>query len=99
MASTLSAHSSAPAQKLHMLRSLYFIRAVFSILWVTAMFQVGIPTPQIGALLLVIYPAWDAIATLIDIRAQRDTHVQTVQYLNVVSSTLATVGLGIALNS
>jgi len=99
MASTVSAHASAPAQKLRMLRNLYFVRAVFSILWVTALFLVGIPTPQIGAFLLVIYPAWDAIATLIDIRAQRDAHVQTAQYLNVVSSTLATVALGIALNS
>src|SRR5215213_11590654 len=99
MANALSPHSSAPAQKVHMLRNLYFIRAVFSILWVTAMFLVGIPTPQIGAFLLVIYPAWDAIATFIDIRAQRDTHVQIAQYLNAVSSTLATVALGIARNS
>jgi hypothetical protein len=81
------------------LRNLYLIRAAFSALWVTAMFLVGIPTPAIGAWLLVIYPAWDAVATLIELRLQTDTRVQFAQYLNLASSVLATIAFGVALHS
>lgn len=46
------------------LRSYYFARAIFSIAWVAAavLFN-GQPGPT--ALLLVIYPAWDALANLV----------------------------------
>ncbi len=81
------------------LRNLYLIRAAFSALWVTAMFLVGTLTPAIGAWLLVIYPAWDAVATLIELRLQADTRVQFAQYLNLASSVLATIAFGIALYS
>lgn len=78
------------------LRNLYFVRAVFSAIWVTLMFMVGARTPQVGAWLLVIYPAWDVLATLIELRVQADTRAQLAFYLNIASSVLATIAFGAA---
>lgn len=81
------------------LRNLYFVRALFSAIWVTSMFLVGISKPEIGAWLLVIYPAWDVLATLVELRVQTDTRAQFAHYLNLASSLLATIGFALALNS
>lgn len=79
------------------LRNLYFVRAIFSAIWVTLMFMVGVSSPQVGAWLLVIYPAWDVLATLIELRVQADTRAQLAFYLNLASSVLATIAFGAAL--
>lgn len=78
---------------------LYAVRVIFSLIWVAAMFLVGIPTPGIGMLLLVIYPAWDAVATFIDIQANRGARSQTLQYVNLGISILTTLALALALSS
>lgn len=100
MASTVS---SQPLPKVLQagqgLRNLYFVRALFSAVWVTSMFLVGIPKPEIGAWLLVVYPAWDVLATLVELRVQADTRAQFAHYLNLASSLLATIGFGLALQS
>lgn len=99
MTSTSSLQSVARLSMASRLRNLYFVRAAFSALWVTLMLLVGIRTPQIGALLVVLYPAWDVLATAVEIRMQGRAPVQLAQYLNVASSILATIGFGVALNT
>ncbi|HEY1016456.1 MAG TPA: hypothetical protein VGE07_27345 [Herpetosiphonaceae bacterium] len=89
---------TAPATA-HALRKLYLIRAAFSTIWVTAMVLAGRPAPLIGAWLLVLYPAWDAAATLIELRLDGDARVHIAQYLNLAGSALATIAFGIALHS
>lgn len=44
----------------------YSARAAFSIVWVAIAFSLGNVLTPFGAILLVIYPAWDAIANLYD---------------------------------
>ncbi|RUZ44951.1 DUF308 domain-containing protein, partial [Mesorhizobium sp. M7A.F.Ca.CA.004.05.2.1] len=65
------------------LRSYYFARAIFSIAWVAAaiLFN-GQPGPT--AFLLVIYPAWDALANLVDARVNGGLKANSSQALNVV---------------
>ena len=72
------------------LRSYYYARAAFSVVWVgAAILAAG--QPAIAALLLVIYPAWDALANLIDARANGGLAVNRSQSLNVATSTIMTI--------
>ncbi|MER9293491.1 DUF308 domain-containing protein [Mesorhizobium sp. M0510] len=77
------------------LRSYYFVRAIFSIAWVAAaiLFN-GQPGPT--ALLLVIYPAWDALANLVDARVNGGLKANSSQALNVVVSLITTLAVIVA---
>ncbi|MGV2101037.1 DUF308 domain-containing protein [Rhizobium sp. 21-4511-3d] len=72
------------------LRSYYYARAAFSVVWVgAAILAAG--QPAIAALLLVIYPAWDALANLIDARANGGLVANRSQSLNIATSTIMTI--------
>ena len=77
------------------LRSYYFARAAFSIAWVCAAILAA-GYSSIAALLLVIYPAWDAVANLVDARANGGLAANRSQALNVVASSIVTVVVIIA---
>lgn len=48
------------------LKTYYFARAAFAIAWVIAALSLASHSAGIGAALLVLYPAWDALANLAD---------------------------------
>jgi uncharacterized membrane protein HdeD (DUF308 family) len=79
------------------LRQLYFTRAAFSITWVilTALFAKS--APGFATVLLIIYPAWDVIATFLDIRANKNSS-HTPQYVNAAISSITTIAVGIAIH-
>lgn len=76
------------------LRNYYFLRAVVGAAWVAAAFLVGRTSPAVAAVLLVAYPAWDAVANLIDARAGGGLGRNPTQALNLAVS--AAVALGVA---
>lgn len=51
------------------LRRYTLVRALFSIVWVAAAVVIGSKSPAIAAVLLVLYPAWDAGANWVDANA------------------------------
>ncbi|GGM96797.1 membrane protein [Dyadobacter beijingensis] len=51
----------------------------------------------IATILLVIYPAWDVVGTILDIRAHRHAASKIPQYVNAVISVITTIAVGIAL--
>nr|WP_067054565.1 hypothetical protein [Mucilaginibacter sp. L294] len=79
------------------LRTLYFTRATFSVLWVILIALFAKTSVEIATILLIIYPAWDVVGTFLDIRANQDSPSKTPQYVNVVISSITTVAVGIAL--
>jgi len=79
------------------LRSLYFIRAAFSVCWVILVVLFAKNSIGIATFLLIIYPAWDVAGTLLDIRANRGTISKTPQYINAAISVITTVAVGVAL--
>ncbi|WP_291207832.1 hypothetical protein [Dyadobacter sp.] len=79
------------------LRNLYFIRAAFSVVWVTLVVLFAKTSDGIATFLLVVYPAWDVVGTLLDIRANRSGASKTPQYLNAAISVITTIAVGIAL--
>lgn len=81
------------------LRNLYFIRAAFSLSWVTLVVLFAKSSAGIAAILLIAYPAWDVIGTILDIRANRNSVSKAPQYVNAVISVITTIAVGIALRS
>ncbi len=89
-------NSRSGASTAHALRTLYFTRAAFSVIWVSLLLLFGKSAPVATALLL-LYPAWDVAATFFDLRANRGTASSLPQYSNIIIGVLTTVAVSIAL--
>jgi uncharacterized membrane protein HdeD (DUF308 family) len=75
----------------------YFSRAAFSAVWVAAILTLGQHYPLLGAILLVIYPLWDAAANYLDAAQNGGLARNRTQALNVFVSLVTTVGVLVAL--
>lgn len=80
------------------LRSYYFARAIFSIAWVAAAILFS-GQPRSAAFLLVIYPAWDAFANLVDARVNGGLKANPSQALNAIVSMMATLAVIVAVSN
>ena len=89
-------YDTAPTAQASWLKSYYFGRAAFSVLWVAAAFALG-QNPMIAAVLLVIYPAWDAAANYIDAARSGGLTRNRIQAVNVVVSAITTLAVIVAL--
>jgi hypothetical protein len=102
---TAIAQAAPTAGTAQSLRTLYFVRTAFSAVWVTLVFILAstvttAATPStIAVILLTIYPAWDALATVFDIRATATATSHLPQYLNIGFGVVAAVGVAIAMGS
>ncbi|SFL85775.1 DUF308 domain-containing protein [Methylorubrum salsuginis] len=83
----------------HWLSSYYFLRAGVSVGWVAAAFTIGKAMPPAAAALLVAYPAWDAVANVIDARRSGGLAANPSQALNAAASTVVAVAVAVALGS
>jgi uncharacterized membrane protein HdeD (DUF308 family) len=72
-------------------------RAAFSLAWVGAILTVGQQVSTLGAALLVIYPAWDAVANYYDANHNGGLARNRTQATNVAVSTIAALGVLVAL--
>jgi uncharacterized membrane protein HdeD (DUF308 family) len=79
------------------LQTYYYLRAGVSIAWVAAAFTVGKTMPVAGAL-LVIYPAWDALANAIDAGRNGGFGKNPTQTLNALISTATAVAMAVAVS-
>jgi hypothetical protein len=95
---------SALGQTALSLRTLYFVRAAFSAVWVTLVFTLastvttgtGIKPSVAAIVLLTIYPLWDAAATVADVRATPTASTRLPQFINVVIGLIAALGILVA---
>ncbi|WP_405742426.1 hypothetical protein OG885_43860 [Streptomyces sp. NBC_00028] len=87
------------------LRSLHLVRVAFSLIWValvlaTSASLVSTDEPTvIAAVLLVVYPLWDAIATLIERSLTGTGSTNSVSTTNMVLGLAATAGMIVAVFS
>ncbi|SFU76508.1 hypothetical protein SAMN02799631_02191 [Methylobacterium sp. 174MFSha1.1] len=89
------------------LSSYYFLRAGVSAGWVAAAVTLGaamppaaaahLVMPPAAAALLVAYPAWDAVANVIDARRSGGLAANASQALNAAASTVVAVAVAVAL--
>ncbi|MFD8073420.1 DUF308 domain-containing protein [Streptomyces sp. NPDC059718] len=100
-----SASSTSAAPTPSGLRSLHLIRVVFSLIWVALVFTtsaslVSADTPTvIAAVLLVVYPLWDAIATLLERRLAGTGSANRVSTVNLGLGLATTAGMIISVFS
>jgi len=84
----------------HKLRSLYFIRFAFAIIWVGVMFSTVAMSTEPSALLtglLVLYPAFDAGAVLWQLRADPDAdRSKIIEWISVALSLIIAIALGVS---
>jgi len=79
------------------LKSYYFIRFAVAAAWVLLAFTVAKSMPSLAAIMLVAYPAWDALANFVDARRSGGLNRNKTQLLNFVVSIVTTVAVAIAL--
>ena len=79
------------------LKRYYFTRAGFSVVWVAAAFGLADSMTAIVAALLLIYPAWDAIANVVDAQRNGGLRCNPTQAFNLAVSTVTTIAVAIAL--
>ena len=85
------------------LRSYYLTRAAVSAGWVALALIVGPGNPAVAAVLLVVYPTWDALANYLDAQKSGGLRRNLSQSLNfvvsVVTAAAVAVALGISMNA
>ncbi|QFZ19906.1 hypothetical protein [Saccharothrix syringae] len=77
------------------LRRLYFVRFAFALVWAASLFATASAIGPVSAALLVLYPLFDVAAAVVDARSARASGL----YVNIVISSLAAVGLALAVTS
>ncbi|MCR6670609.1 DUF308 domain-containing protein [Devosia ginsengisoli] len=79
------------------LKSYYLCRAAFSAVWVVAALTLGQQYSVLGAILLVIYPLWDAAANYADAFRNGGLAGNRIQAINVFVSSATTLAVIAAL--
>jgi len=87
----------AASDKDHWLKRYYFVRAVFSGIWVAAALAAGRHSFPVAAVLLILYPAWDAVANFVDAARNGGLANNRSQAINVAVSSAMVVAVIIAL--
>jgi len=88
----------APAQSsARWLKGYYFTRFAFSAAWVALAFSAAKSVPPLAAVMLVIYPAWDAIANVVDAQRSGGLSLNKSQLLNFFVSVVTAVAVAVAL--
>jgi len=78
------------------LRSFYYLRAGVAFAWVAAVL-LSAPAPiALAAVLLVVYPAWDALANIIDARRSGGLQANPGQKFNALVSVITAVAMAVA---
>ena len=75
----------------------YVSRAAFSAIWVAAALTAGRQSPALTAGLLILYPAWDAAANLVDAARNGGLANNRSQAVNVIVSAVTTAAVIVAL--
>lgn len=87
---------SAPSSS-EWLRNYYFTRAAVSVGWTALVLTSGQGNLAIAAVLLVAYPAWDALANFIDAQKNGGLRSNLSQALNLVVSAITAIAIAVAL--
>jgi len=92
-----SVYNVVPSGSSEWLRTCYFVRAAVSFLWVGAALIVAASLPIASAVLLIVYPAWDAAANMMDAHRNGGFKRNPTQALNALMSMVATIAIAVAL--
>jgi len=77
----------------------YLARAAVSFVWFLTAVTLGSAVPVVSVILLIFYPAWDALANLLDALRNGGLRRNPFQALNAVTSLITTLAIAIALEA
>ena len=89
--------SLAPLSQEEWLSRYYLIRAAFSAMWVAAAITVGQHSWTVEVILLVAYPAWDALTNYVDASRSGGLSRNPTQMFNVIVSAATALAVAFAL--
>src|SRR3984885_6704191 len=82
------------------LRTLYFVRTVFQVIWAAAVLSTVRTQPDVASILLIVYPLWDVACTLYDLRASRPVgSARTSQVINALLGSATALGMALTVFS
>ncbi len=79
------------------LKRYYFLRFVVAALWAAAAFSIGSAPAAAVSLLLIVYPAWDALANYLDARRSGGFAANPMQAINAGISLATAAAVALAL--
>ncbi|KLU27843.1 membrane protein [Caballeronia mineralivorans PML1(12)] len=79
------------------LKTYYFVRAAVSILWIALAVLVGKTSVPIAAILIILYPVWDAFANFVDARKNGGIKANFSQAFNCAVSLITAACIAYAL--
>jgi hypothetical protein len=88
---------SSAASSRSWLKRYYFVRFAVSAVWVALAFTVARGAPGLAAVMLVAYPAWDALANWVDAQRSGGLRRNSSQLLNFGVSVLTAIAVAVAL--
>ncbi|WP_199440262.1 hypothetical protein [Umezawaea beigongshangensis] len=91
--------TSTPPGIASALRRLYLVRFGFALVWAGALFATASGLGPVSAALLVLYPLFDVAAAVVDARSSRASGPAAGLHANIAISSLAGVGLAVAVTS
>ena len=99
--SIAATRGTAAAGRATALRQLYLVRSGFALVWAILLFLTAANGSPLTAVLLVLYPVFDVAAAVVDVRSQRvgASRGAVGLVVNITVSTLAALGLAVALTS
>ncbi|SER56471.1 DUF308 domain-containing protein [Sphingobium sp. YR768] len=89
--------SDAKAADRDWLKTYYYLRFAVSAIWVALAFTVAKAMPPLAAVMLVVYPAWDALANYLDASRSGGLTRNKTQMLNFVVSIATAVAVAATL--
>lgn len=78
------------------LRQFYVLRGVVALAWIALVVLTAPAPPLLAGVLLVLYPAWDAVANVIDARRSGGLQANPGQKFNAVVSVITAVAMAVA---
>jgi hypothetical protein len=91
------ANAGAQAKLTGNLARYYLVRAIVAATWVAAAVAIGRSNATAAALLLVSYPAWDALANWFDASGSGGLRANPTQAFNIAVSLAAAIAVAVAL--
>lgn len=93
----MSASTDLTASQAGWLKTYSYLRFGVSAAWVAAAFLLAPLSPTLAAVLLVLYPAWDALANGIDAQRNGGLTRNLSQLVNIVVSAITAIAVAVAL--
>lgn len=81
------------------LKRYYFLRAAVSVVWLSIAFAIGTKNTGVATILLIVYPAWDALANWLDAANSGGLARNPTQKLNLIVSAITTLAVAVVAKS